>query len=179
MFHFGNGANAVDYFIRGANTNLTVPVGVGLDASDNIFIGNAFGGSLNVYARGASGSTLPLRSFNPGAGQNVQSSFVALNTIFLASPGAGILMYPLSAGSGAAPAATIASSATLPISYPGGVFVDTSGPQAVIYLVDYGAGAIHVIQTTGTAPNLSVLSVATIKGAATGLSSPLGITVVH
>ena len=59
------------------------------------------------------------------------------------------------------------------------MFLDTSVPQPVIYLVDYGAGAIYVIQTAGTAPNLTVRSVETIKGALTGLNSPLGITVVH
>ncbi len=179
MFHFPNGADAIDYFIRGSNTSLTVPAGIGLDASLNIYIANAFGGSVNVYAPGASGNTLPIRSFNPGAGQNIQSMSVSSNTIVLGSPGSGILSYINTATAGTLPATTIPGSATLPISYPGGMFLDTSVPQPVLYLVDFGAGAIYVIQTTGTAPNLGVQSVVTIKGAATGLSQPLGITVVH
>ena len=179
MFHFPNGANAIDYFIRGANTGMTVPLGVGLDAARNVYIGNAFGGSMNVYAPGASGNTLPIRSFNPGAGLNVQSQVVTSNTILLAAPGSGILSYINTATAGTLPSTTIPGSATLPISYPGGMFLDTSVPQPVLYLVDFGAGAIYVIQTTGTAPNLGVQSVVTIKGAATGLSQPLGITVVH
>lgn len=179
MFHFPNGANSVDYVIRGANTGMSVPVGIGIDASLNVYIANAFGGTTNVYAPGASGNTLPIRTFNPGSSQNVQSMVVSGNTIMLASPGTGILSYLNTAISGTLPSATLPSSGTLPLSYPGGVFLDTSGPQPVIYLVDYGSSAVYVIQTTGTAPNLGVQSVVTIKGAATGLSSPLGITVVH
>jgi hypothetical protein len=179
MYHFPNGANAIDYFIRGANTGMTVPVGVGLDATRNVYVANAFGGTMNVYAPGASGNTLPIRSFSPGAGQNIQSQFVTANTILLASPGSGIVSYINTAIAGTLPSTTIPSSSTLPISYPGGMYLDTSVPQPVLYLVDFGAGAIHIIQTTGTAPNLGVLSVVTIKGAATGLQQPLGITVRH
>lgn len=179
MFQFANGASVSNSVIRGANTGLTVPAGINADAAGNIFISNAFGGSVNVYAPGASGNALPIRSFNPGASNNIQSSFVAVNSIFLGAPGGGLLVYPINAGPGASPAATIQGSATLPLNYPGGVYVDASVAQPVIYLVDYGAGAIYVIQTAGTAPNLTVRSVETIKGALTGLNSPLGITVVH
>lgn len=179
LFHFPNGANAIDYFIRGANTAMSVPAGVGLDGSLNVFVANAFGGTVNVYAPGASGNTLPIRSFNPGASQNIQAMFVSSNTITLTSPTQGILTYLNSSGSGAIPSATIPRTATLPISYPGGVFLDTSVPQPVLYIVDYSGNAIYVAQTAGTAPNLSVTTVATISGAATGLSAPLGITVVH
>jgi hypothetical protein len=179
MYHFPNGANAIDYFLRGANTGMTVPVGVSVDASRNVYIGNAFGGTMNVYAPGASGNSLPIRSFNPGAGQNIQSQFVTANTILLASPGSGILSYINTAVAGTPPSTTLPSSSTLPITYPGGMFLDTSVPQPVLYLVDYGANAIRIVQTTGTAPNLGVASVATITGAATGLAQPLGITVKH
>ncbi len=179
MFHFANNANLSDYFIRGANTGMTVPIGVGLDASSNVYIANAFGGSVNVYAPGASGNTLPIRSFQPGSGQNLQGMFVASNSILLTSPGSGIISYPSSAGTGTSPATTIPSNATLPISYPGGVFLDASVPQPVLYVVDYSAGAIYIVKTTGTAPNLGVQTVTKISGALTGLSQPLGITVVH
>ena len=91
MFHFPNGANAIDYVIRGANTGMTVPVGIGIDASLNVYVANAFGGTANVYAPGASGNTLPIRTFNPGSSLNVQSMVVSGNTIMLAAPGSGIL----------------------------------------------------------------------------------------
>ncbi len=178
MFHFANGSNAIDYFLRGTNTGMTVPVGVGVDGSNNIFIGNAFGGSVNVYAPGASGNTLPIRSFNPGASQNVQSLTVSGTTIVLSSPSGGILTY-LTTSTNSSAAATIGSSTTFPLSYPGGVYLDTSVPQPVLYVVDYAGNAIYVAQTAGAAPNLSLQSVATIKGPATGLISPLSITVVR
>jgi hypothetical protein len=179
MFHFSNGSNAIDYVIRGANTALTVPVGVGVDGTNNVYIGNAFGGSVNVYAPGAQGNTLPIRSFNPGSSQNVQSMQLSGNTITLSSPGAGILTYLNTAAAASPPASTIPSSATLPISYPGGVYLDTSVAQPVLYIVDYLGNAVYVAQTAGSAPNLTVTSVVTIKGALTGLTSPLGITVKH
>ncbi len=178
MFHFPNNANAADYVLRGTNTQLSYPVGIAVDATRNVYIGNAFGGTVNVFAPGASGNSIPIRSFNPGASQNVQSLTVAGNTILLTSPGIGILSYISTATAGTPPAATIPSSATLPIVYPGGSFLDTSVPQPVLYLVDYSGGAVHIIQTNGTAPNLGVQSVATIRGALTGLSLPLSITVV-
>ena len=179
MWHFANGSNVSDYSLQGANTGLTVPTGVGVDGTNNIYIGNAFGGTVNVYAPGAQGNTLPIRSFNPGSTQNVQSMQLSGNTITLSSPGAGILTYLNTASAATPPASTIPASTTLPISYPGGVYLDRSVAQPVLYLVDYGAGAVYVAQTAGSAPNLTVTSVATIKGALTGLSSPLGITVVH
>ena len=179
MFHFPNGANSIDYFLAGSNTGMTVPNGIGLDASKNIFIGNAFGGIVGVYAPGASGNSLPIRSFNPGASLNVQATAVSGNTIILTAPGSGIVTYLTTTSAAGPPAATLAPSASLPISYPAQAYLDTSVPQPVIYLADYGAGAIRVITTTGTAPNLGVNTVTSISGALTGLSSPLGITVVH
>ena len=179
MWHFANGSDVSDYSLQGANTGLTVPNGVGVDGTNNIYIGNAFGGTVNVYAPGSQGNSLPIRSFNPGSSQNVQSMQLSGNTITLSSPGAGILTYLNTASSASPPASTIPSSAALPISYPGGVYLDVSVPQPVLYLVDYGAGAVYIAQTAGSAPNLTVTSVATIKGALTGLSSPLGIAVVH
>lgn len=179
MYHFPNGASAIDYFLRGANTGMTTPIGVGRDASGNVYIGNAFGGSVNVYAPGASGNSLPIRSFNPGASFNVQSLTVAGNTIALGAPGTGVLFYPTTASASAPPASTFAAGASLPLAYPGGVYVDTSVPQPVVYLVDYAGNAIYVIQTSGAAPNLLLQSVTTIKGANTRLSQPLSLTVVR
>jgi hypothetical protein len=179
MFHFANGSNAVDYFLRGANTGMTVPNGIGLDATSNIYIGNAFGGTVSVYAPGASGNSLPIRSFNPGASYNVQSTFVTPNTILIGAPGAGIVSYINTATTGTLPAATLAKTASFPLSYPGGVFLDVSVPQPVLYVVDYSGNAVYVCQTTGTAPAIGLGTCATISGTATGLSLPLGILVVH
>lgn len=183
VFHFSNGSSVSDYQIAGANTGMTVPSNLALDSSRNLIVSNSFGGNVAVFAPGASGNTLPIRSFTSPAGANVQGMSLGPNSgnnaIALAVPGRGVELYTSTAGSGAVPAATLAPSSTLPISYPGGVFFDNSVTPPIVYLVDYGGSAVYVIQTAGTAPNLTVASVKTISGAATRLSSPLGLTVVR
>lgn len=177
IFHFALGASASDYSVAGANTGLTTPVGIGRDGTGNIFVANAFGGSVVVFAPGSSGNVAPIRSFSPGSG-NAQSIAVGPNMVAVAVPGSGIQLYPLTA-SGAPSASAILGSPAVPLNYPGGMFIDGSTTPPVIYVADYGANAIHVIQTAGTAPNLTVASVRTIQGAATGLSGPLGVSVVR
>ena len=183
VWHFNNGSSVSDYQIAGANTGMTVPGIIALDSSRNLIVANSFGGNVAVFAPGASGNTLPIRSFTSPAGANVQGMSVGPNSgnnaIALAVPGRGVELYTSTAGSGALPAATLAPSATLPINYPGGVFFDNSVTPPIVYLVDYGGSAVYVIQTAGITPNLVVASVKTITGAATKLSSPLGLTVVR
>ncbi len=176
VFHFASGATTSDYSIDGGNTVLSVPSGIDRDASGNIIVSNAFGGTVNVYAPGSTGNVAPIRSFTPSTA-NTQAMSVGGNTIALSSPGTGIALFPLTATGATAPTATIGAPA-VPISYPGGVLLDAGVTPPVIYLVDYSGNAIYVIQTAGVAPNLTVSSVRTIKGAATGLGQPLGIAVV-
>lgn len=179
MFHFAAGSTVSDYSLRGSNTGMSVPNGIGIDGSKNIYIGNAFGGTVNVYAPGAQGNTLPIRTITPGAGQNLQCTQLSGNTITMTSPGVGILMYLSTAAASAPPASTIPKSTTLPIAYPGCAYLDTSVAQPVLYVVDFSGNALYVAQTAGSAPNLSVTSVVTISGGLTGLTAPLGIAVVH
>ena len=183
VFHFNNGSSTSDYQIAGANTGMTVPSNIALDSGRNLIVANSFGGNVAVFAPGASGNTLPIRSFTSPAGANLQGMSLGPNSgnnaIALTVPGRGVELYTSTAGSGAVPAATLAASSTLPIGYPGGVFFDNSVTPPIVYLVDYGSSAVHVIQTAGTAPNLTVASVKTIAGAATRLSSPPGLTVVR
>lgn len=184
VFHFANGSSVSDFSLAGANTGMTVPGSIALDSSRNLYVANSFGGNIAVFAPGASGDSLPVRSFTLAAGGNLQSIGVGANSggnaIALGIPGRGIDLFALSAGGGAlTAAATLAPSPALPLSYPGGVYFDNSVTPPVVYVNDFGANAVYVIQTAGTAPNLTVGSVRIISGAATGLSSPLGITVVH
>lgn len=183
VWHFNSGSSVSDNQIAGANTGMTVPSNIALDSSRNLIVSNSFGGNVSVFAPGASGNTLPIRSFTSPAGANVQGMALGPNSgnnaIALAVPGRGVELYTSTAGSGALPAVTLAPSATLPINYPGGVFFDNSVSPPIVYLVDYGSSAVYVIQTAGITPNLTVASVKTITGAATKLSSPLGVTVVR
>lgn len=179
VFHFPNNATTSDYSLAGNNTGFTAPSGVAIDNANNLIVQNAFGGNVSVFAPGAQGNSLPLRSFSPGASRNVQSVAYGSNSILLGIPGAGIELYPVTASGTPSPAATLPPSGPLAITYPAAIFVDVSVPQPVIYLVDFGAAAIRIIQTAGTAPNLTVASVTSIAGAATGLNQPIGIAVVH
>jgi hypothetical protein len=183
VFHFATNATASDYEIAGANTGFTVPVGVNLDKDKNVYVANAFGGNVAVFAPGNSGNTLPIRSFTMNQGGNAQSQNLGANSganaFAIGMPGRGVQLYDTTASGAADPVATLAASSSFPLSYPAGVFFDNSVTPPVVYVNDYGASAIYVIQTAGTAPNLTIASVRTIQGGATGLSAPLGITVVH
>jgi hypothetical protein len=183
VFHFAVNATSSDYSLAGANTGFTVPMGVALDASKNVYVGNAFGGNVAVFAPGASGNSLPIRSFTLNVSGNAQSMSLGANSganaIAIGMPGSGVQLYDTTASGAANPVATLAPSSSFPLSYPAGVFFDNSVSPPVVYVNDYSASAIYVIQTAGSAPNLTIASVKTIAGAATGLANPLGITVVH
>lgn len=183
VFHFPVNATASDYEIAGSNTGFTVPVGVDLDQNKNVYVANAFGGNVAVFAAGNSGNAMPIRSFTMNQGGNAQSQSLGANSganaFAIGMPGRGVQLYDTTAAGAADPVATLATSGAFPLSYPAGVFFDNSVTPPVVYVNDYGASAIYVIQTAGTAPNLTIASVRTIQGAATGLSAPLGITVVH
>ena len=184
VFHFAVNGTTSDYEIAGANTGFTVPVGVNIDQDKNVYVANAFGGNVAVFAAGNSGNTMPIRSFTMNVSGNAQSQSLGANSganaLAIGMPGRGVQLYDTTAGGGAVdPVATLATSTNFPLSYPAGVFFDNSVTPPVVYVNDYGASAIYVIQTAGTAPDLTIASVRTIQGAATGLSAPLGITVVH
>ena len=183
VYHFNTGSSVNDHPIAGSNTGMTVPGNIALDSSRNLIVANSFGGNVAVFAPGDSGNTLPIRSFTSPAAANVQDMALEPNSgnnaIVPTVPGRGVELYTSIAGTGAMPAATLAASGTLTIDYPGGVFFDNALSPPTVYLVDFGSSAGHVIQTAGTAPKLTVASMETITGAATRLSSPLGLTVVR
>jgi hypothetical protein len=180
IFHFPSGSGTSDGAITGTNTGLTFPDSIALatnpDGSQQLWVGNAFGGNVTLFASGATGNAAPVASFTPPSA-NIQSLAYGDGTVFVGVPGAGVDLFPASSMGSATPAATFASNAQLPLQYPAGIFVDSSLPP-VVYLDDYQASAVYVIHTAGTAPNLMVASVVTIQGSATMLDGPLGIYVV-
>jgi hypothetical protein len=179
VFHFPSTTGASDLSIAGANTGFTDPATLALDGSGNLWVGNAFGGDVALFAAGAKGNATPTASFTPTPAANIQSLAYGASTMFLGVPGAGIELFPTSATGSATAATTLSSSTQLPINYPAGIFVDSSASPPTVYLNDYGASAIYVIHTSGTSPNLTVTSVTTIQGSATALDGPLGIHVVQ
>ena len=142
-------------------------------------IANSFGGTVETFATGAMGDAMPIRSFTPAGSQNTQAIVAGGGVILLSSPSDGIDIYDAMATGTASPVATIAPSTMLPISYPGGMYLDVAMSPPVIYLADFGANAIYVIQTAGTLPQLTVASVRTISGATTTLSQPLEVIVAR
>jgi hypothetical protein len=178
VYHFPKGSTASDRVITaGTNSGFTDPGGIALDQGQNLIVANSFGGNIATFAPGASGDATPIRSFTPPAGTNIQSLAYAAGTLFVGMPGIGFGLFPSTAKGSVSPVATIGSP-NPPISYPGGVFIDTTVTPPVLYLADYRSNAIYVVQTRGTPPNLAVAGVATISGPATGLNQPLGILVV-
>src|SRR5450432_974181 len=121
-----------------------------------------------MFAAGTTGNAAPTRSFTPTA-TNIQAISRGTSALALTSPGDGIDFYDLAATGTASPSGAIPTSATLPLQYPGGMFIDATVSPEIIYLVDYGATALYVIETSGTEPNLTVTSVRTIAGADTAL----------
>ena len=178
IFHFAAGSTTSDYNIEGANTGFTNPA-VALQANGTIVVSNSFGGGVQTFASDAMGNATPATTFTPTGTSNIQSLAVSNNVIALADPSAGVQLYAADSTGNATPAATIASSDKFTLSYPGGMFLDTTAAQPVLYLVDYSGNAIYVITTTGTGADLAVDTVRTISGATTGLQNPLDIFVVH
>ncbi|MFO0837037.1 MAG: hypothetical protein U1D55_00800 [Phycisphaerae bacterium] len=180
IFHFSNNALTSDFKIGGTtntNTGFTGPASIALDENRNLFVANVFGGNVQVFPPGASGDTLPIRSFSPGASLNVQAMAYGNNAVFLSVPGGVINQYVATVTGNVTPSSAITSS-SISVQYPAGIAVDTSVTPPVIYLADYFGDAILVIQTAGIAPFLTVSNVTTISGSATGLDGPLGLLVV-
>jgi hypothetical protein len=178
VFHFPGGSASSDFTLAGTNTGFTDPACLALDGSGNLWVANAFGGDVALFAAGATGNATPTSSFTPSPAANIQSLAYGDDTLFLGVPSVGIELYVTSTTGSASATATLSSSTQLPINYPAGMFVDSTASPPTVYLDDYGASAVYVIHTSGTAPNLTVASVTTLQGAATGLSGPVGIYVV-
>jgi hypothetical protein len=178
VFHFPPMSAQSDSSIAGADAGLTDPGSIQLDESQNLWVANAFGGDVALFPAGSSGNATPTRSFTPMPATNIQSLGYGGGTLFVTAPSVGVELFASTTSGSASPAATLAGS-MLPLSYPGGVFIDSSTTPPTVFLVDYSANAVYLITTTGTAPNLAIGSVVTIQGAATLLSGPLGIFVAR
>lgn len=172
-FHFPNNATASDFSISGSNTQMGFADGIALDGSRNLYVANAFGGIVGVFAPGTMGNQLPIRSFSPGG--NTQGIAVGNNAVLISTGGGGINQYPETATGSPTPSGNLAPSG---LQYSGGMYFDTSVTPPVVYVVDYSGNSVFIIQTAGLAPFLTVDSFTVIQGSATGINAPVGITVV-
>ena len=181
VFHFPAGATTSDYALGGATNTMTgfsAPGSLAFDAATSeLFVGNSFSGNVSVWPASAQGDVAPSRAFTPGA-VNLQSIALANQTLYITvpqNPDAVVMTYDAAATGTPTAAAKLPNGGALNVTYPGGIFVD----GAKIYLVDYLGNAIHIIETTGTPPQVALGTVTTISGAATSLDMPLGIRVVR
>ncbi len=180
IYHFPSQSSQTDRILGGAsnaNTGLTVPGALALDDSQDLVVGNSFGGTIEFFANAANGDVAPTSVFQPST-SNLQSIAYDDGTIFVTDPSAGVEQYVATDAGVVMPASTIPASA-FPITYPAGMAIDTNATPPVLYVVDFSANAIYVAQTAGTPPNLTVASVTTIAGDATTLNMPLGIAIVR
>jgi hypothetical protein len=180
VYHFPRGSDTSDYSITGTATGFTVPSSPAIDfATNTLVVGNSFGGAIETFSTGQQGNVAPMGSFTPaGGGYNLQSLSLGTTTIAMTSPTTGIDFFARDATGTAAPLASIPASA-FGLSYPGGIYIDTTVTPTLIYLIDYTGNAIHVLEMAGTEPNQTISAMHTIGGPATMLSSPLDIVVVH
>ncbi len=176
VFHFPAGATQSDYSIAGQNTGFTNPGSIALDSDQDLVVGNSFGGTVATFAPGAMGDVMPIRSFTPAPATNLQAIAFADQTLFVATPTGFLSLFPAAATGNATAVATFSS---LSVQYPGGVAIDTTPAQPIVYLVDYTGGAVDVIQTTGSSPMFAPGPVTEIQGPTTALQSPLGIAIAR
>lgn len=178
VVHFPAGSTVSDRQFSAAPPAMTAPDSVSIDTSGDVYVNNGFTpGPVYIYSPTASGTVTPIRSIAFLAPiTNTQFVYYAAGTVF-ESDASGVYLFPASASGPTAPSATF-SSASLGITYPEGMALDTSGPSPVLYIADLFGNAIHIVTTGGTPPNLKFVSQKVISGAATGLSEPSGIYVV-
>src|SRR6266571_2890268 len=158
--------------IAGGNTGLSIPQGIALDGTGNIYVANINNNSITVYAAGASGNATPTATI---AGGNTGLSFpvgIALDgagNIYVTNfRGNSITVYAAGASGNATPTATIAGGNT-GLGSPAGIALDGAGN---IYVANSG-GSITVY-AAGASGNAT--PTATIAGSNTGLTNPTLIT---
>jgi hypothetical protein len=160
--------------IAGPDTQLDSPHGLAVDAAGHLWVANTPAGTLTEYPAGAGGDTPPMAviggpatSLNDpqGLAQGLAGQLLVANTY-----GESIPMFPNPGITGnALPSSSLAGGDTL-LSFPVSLDLDAAGR---LYVANQFAGVnIYPAGTTSdTAP------LATIGGAATGLSAPEALAV--
>ncbi|MFT3699997.1 MAG: hypothetical protein QM831_43030 [Kofleriaceae bacterium] len=179
VWHFARGASTSDFSLTGSATGFGAPSSPAIDnATSTIVIGNSFGGAIETFTSGQQGNVAPTSSFVPAAGYNIQSIALSSQSILVTSSGIGVDFYPRDAANGASPSGSIAA-ADIGLSYPGGIYFDDTSTPKRIYLADYSANAVFVLDLAGTEPNFTIQAKRKISGPSTMLNQPLDIAVVH
>ena len=161
--------------IFGKSTGLNGPCRLARDKAGNLYVSNfpAFtgtGGTITVYAAGATGNATPMSTIAGGnTGLNVPCGLAvdASGRLYVANDnGNSITVYPVGANGNVAPIMTIVGDST-GLSRPHDIALDATGR---LYVVNYTQNI--VVYAAGATGNASPID--TIAGANTGLS-PTGI----
>ena len=167
--------------IEGANTGLSEPAGLVLDASGNIYVpnlNNGQGASVTVYAAGATGNVVPMRT--------ISGSRTKLNEpIQLALDGNGninvvnhfirgsVTVYAAGAHGNVRPIRTIKGAATK-LNQASGIALDSDGNTYVASNGRIGDSSVTVY-AAGANGNTAPINI--IKGRKTGLTGGWGIAI--
>lgn len=153
--------------------------GLAFDASNRLYVphnqGAFFGGTIDVFAPGASGNTPPVATIGGDmTGLNFPSAIAidSVGKIYIANTGFGVFsvtVYAAGANGNVPPIATIKGSATRLLA-PQGLAVDSSG---IIYV----ANSNDEILEFPPGANGNVAPSGVIGGSNTGLRQPVGMTV--
>jgi len=157
---------------------LTAP-GAEVDPTNgDIVASNSFGGAFVTFTAGQMGNVAPVRAFTPQGVGNAQGWALGATAIAITNPGQGVSFFDRQATGTPSPIGTL-DGTTFGLSYPGAIYIDETSTPTLIYVVDFGSNAIHVLEVSGTEPNYTITTMRTISGPSTMLSAPIGLAVVH
>ena len=159
-----NGDSAPVQVIQGPHTGLNYSSSIAVDAAGLIYVGNAEGGPILVFAADATGDAQPIRRIGRAKeiGDATSLAVDASGTIYVAdvTTTKGVLVYGPSAADGAPPDRVIAGPLT-GLAAPSGIAVDSAGRVLVSEehgLQDPGTVSIFASGASGNVAPETVLS---------------------
>lgn len=174
---------APEVTITGANTTLDYPQGLAVDSSGNIYVSSASGSDVSVFAAGSAGNAAPILTLTSATGPLFPYALVldsagnlyVLNTVGGPTEKGAIMVYP-PGSTGSTPPTTTISSSFNGIENADSIVADSLGN---IYVGNFTGGADqHGSVTVYSAASYAAgPPIATLAGAATGLSNPLALAV--
>ncbi len=161
--------------IKGALTGLNSPTGLALDVAGDVYVANGggpFGGSVMIFAAGASGDAAPVRTIQGLDTKLINPRGIALDLLgnIFVTTSSGVLEFA-AGSSGDAPPLTVISGSNTMLSSNGQIAVDEGDN---IYVASGGKNALLEF-TAGASGNAAPGSI--ISGPSTLLNGPTGLAI--